>query len=293
MDDTVTEPWASDTDVLDLSDADLEASRSKNTAVSDASGTLHPLIAGVCLQTGLNRSQAVDRALRVGLADLLDDRVVPFDRDTFDVAYAIPPASWLTRQSFPTVELPDPEGFPEDIDPDDRLLGYSTAPVIHEMAKRASEVEDVGTISAVAVRGARILTQGPNSNQSDTSGKIAKSHKTVTEDGDELRTFKYESDSVDEVRIQLHPTEDTFEVAALQDGQTVYHNTFRLRELSFDPVSVLGRGESDRLGGVSASDGETLTEGEVGYEGVPLPVHVALNSMGFAVVPEGEGWLDV
>jgi hypothetical protein len=122
---------------------------------------------------------------------------------------------------------------------------------------------------------------------------ITASHSTVTEDGNELRIFECDDEAVDEVRMVLSPSEDTFSVAAMKDDETVYQNSFAMRELSFDPVSVLGRGQSDRLGGVSASESETLSEGEVGYEGVPNSVHTALNSMGFAVVPNGSEWLDV
>jgi hypothetical protein len=66
-----------------------------------------------------------------------------------------------------------------------------------------------------------------------------------------------------------------------------------MRELSFDPVSVIGRGESERLAGTSASTEPYNTTGETGYEGVPDPVHMALNSIGLAVVPNGEEWLNV
>jgi len=89
---------------------------------------------------------------------------------------------------------------------------------------------------------------------------ITASHSTVTEDGNELRIFECDDEAVDEVRMVLSPSEDTFSVAAMKDDETVYQNSFAMRELSFDPVSVLGRGQSDRLGGVSASDSETLSE---------------------------------
>jgi uncharacterized protein YkuJ len=122
---------------------------------------------------------------------------------------------------------------------------------------------------------------------------ITATHSTVTEDGSELYIFECDGESIDEVRMILSPSEDTFSVAAMKDDERVYQNSFGMRELSFDPVSVLGRGVSERLGGVSASTNPYNTTGEVGYEGVPDPVRVALNSMGFAVVPEGRGWLDV
>jgi hypothetical protein len=157
MDETVTEPWASEAGVLDLSDADLEASRSKNTRVSDPDRDMHLMIGAIVRETGLNRSQAIDRALRVGLAALIDNRAVPFDRDTFDVAYSIPPASWLTQQTFRTLDLPTNEELPESIDNSDPGLGYSTSSVVHEMAKRAAD-ETGETVSGIAIRGARILT---------------------------------------------------------------------------------------------------------------------------------------
>lgn len=61
-----------------------------------------------------------------------------------------------------------------------------------------------------------------------------------------------------------------------------YQTAFQRRELTFDPISIIGRGESNRVEGVSTSEN---------IEEVPTPVNVALNSIGMALVPNGDEWL--
>jgi len=157
MDEEVTEPWAHEADVLDLSDTDLEASRSVNTGVSDPERNLHRLVGTIAVRESLTVSEAIDRSLRVALASTLDSHEVPFTRDTFDVAYSIPPNGWLTRQRFTRQELVDDADLPDPIKLEKPNLIYSTSPVVHEMAKRTVDAGATETISALVITGARIL----------------------------------------------------------------------------------------------------------------------------------------
>jgi len=176
MKEEVTDLWASDAGVLDLSDTDLEASRMCTSGVSDPDRELHRLIGTYMDHTGGSVSSSIDRALRVQLATLLDhasasadavsssrrsresdDHEVPFTRDTFDVAYSIPPSGWLKRNRFPTLELLELDELPEATNPEDPALIYSTSPVVREMVERAIETTDIDTISEFAIRGARLL----------------------------------------------------------------------------------------------------------------------------------------
>jgi hypothetical protein len=157
MQDEVTEPWASEADVLDLSDTDLEASRMNTSGVSDPDRELHRLIGTYMHHEGVPVSVAIDRALRVQLAYLLDSHLVPFTRDTFDVAYSLPPSGWLTRHRFPTRDLLELNELPEATNPEDPGLSYSTSPVVREMVERAIKNTDIETISEFAKLGARRL----------------------------------------------------------------------------------------------------------------------------------------
>jgi hypothetical protein len=90
------------------------------------------------------------------------------------------------------------------------------------------------------------------------------------------------------VVIRVFPDdEDQFAVYAYDDeGEIVYEDVFAQRELSFDPVSPLGRGASSRLQGVT---GNSTADG---VDGLPSRVQTGLNAIGFAPVPHGTDWLD-
>jgi hypothetical protein len=90
------------------------------------------------------------------------------------------------------------------------------------------------------------------------------------------------------VVIRVFPDdENQFAVYAYDDeGEIVYEDVFAQRELSFDPVSPLGRGASSRLQGVT---GNSTADG---VDGLPSRVQTGLNAIGFAPVPHGTDWLD-
>jgi hypothetical protein len=129
---------------------------------------------------------------------------------------------------------------------------------------------------------------------------IVTNRSTYDEDGTYCRVIEFDEDQpFDTVLVRFNPErENIFTVRATDDGETVYTNAFEIRELSFDPISVLGMGERDRLTGVSENSpevggdtrqSERATDG--GDDHLPDSLAVALNSLGFAPVPRGEDWL--
>lgn len=155
MSDAVDEPWASDADIMDLTDTDIEAKRTMHTKISDTSGELHRLVETLRRHEGLDaRSATCDRALRVELAHAIDERIVTFDRDTYDVAYTIPPAGWLQQRVFSEVALVDED----DVDIDSRAIGFTTPDVVHSMAREAIDNDDAyGTLSEIVMDGTKRL----------------------------------------------------------------------------------------------------------------------------------------
>jgi len=172
MDDGSVAPWAEGVDVVKKTDTDLEASRDAYTRVTDPERTLHRYVRTLCVSsneetrvadsdesaeieaTGLSRSEVLDRGLRVGLADVIDSRETTITREQFDVAYTIPPAGWLIRQSLPELELVDED----ETDDMDRSLGFALPSVVKEMAEAViADSSSVETLSALVRRGCAIL----------------------------------------------------------------------------------------------------------------------------------------
>lgn len=112
---------------------------------------------------------------------------------------------------------------------------------------------------------------------------------TYGEDGAYVRVVEYSDDErddvgLDSVVVRIPPTDDESQliaVEAFQGDESVYRETFELRDLSFDPISIIGRGETSSVTGISNSDDD-----------VPEGVSTALNGLGMAVVPSGEWWLN-
>jgi len=117
---------------------------------------------------------------------------------------------------------------------------------------------------------------------------VVDKRSTYDDDGGYLEILSYEGvdSEFDRVVIRVPPVGDdmfTCHCYAAGADDPTYEAAFEMRDLSFDPISVLGRGQSDRLGGVSSTGG---------YEDVPRDTMTALNAIGLAVVPQGRGWLD-
>mgnify|MGYP000128985074 CR=1 FL=1 len=140
--DDVTELWWPD-DIRLVTDTDLQSKRHARGQLSDPSDYSVRLVETARLSEGLNTASAtIDRGVRVQLAHLIDTRQVNFDRDTYDLAYTIPPASWLNTHRFETREVVGVEELPEDLDPDERSIAYTTAQPVYEMLQEASEQLD-------------------------------------------------------------------------------------------------------------------------------------------------------
>lgn len=148
----VSDLWQTDVDIRELTDSDLEAARNKYTRISDAGRNLHNLLATVIDEYSLdNRSEAADCALRIELAAAIDDYDVLFSHDDYDIAYTIPPVGWVGDQEFETVSLVDAD----DVDSDERAVGFSTAPVVFEMAQDAIQQGSYDNLSDIVACGLR------------------------------------------------------------------------------------------------------------------------------------------
>jgi hypothetical protein len=119
----------------------------------------------------------------------------------------------------------------------------------------------------------------------------------------------------DTVVVRLPPDADVFTVEAYREGSSpsqtdsqfsessettregdeadelVYEQSFEMRDLSFDPISVIGRGETSKLTGTSPTQ-PSVNDEPNGDEDIPNDVETALNALGLAVVPNGEWWLN-
>lgn len=158
MTEDVTEPWWVD-DVRKLTNTDLEAKRYARGVLYGSDEMVPRLIATALDAEGLSeRPVVIDRALRIEVAALLDDRRLPFTREEYDVAYTIPPMSWVTRQSFPKRELVNLERARElGVDIEKKRYQYSTAEVVHEMIETGIDAGVIESHAGLARDGLRRL----------------------------------------------------------------------------------------------------------------------------------------
>lgn len=124
------------------------------------------------------------------------------------------------------------------------------------------------------------------------------------DDVDESAPTSTEDYICDEIIVQQYPDSPERLVCACYDSdECVWQGVFEARELTFDPISLLGRGESRRLLGVEASEDEppAMAADSVGVGTLdeqaragnpPVQVRTALQSLGMTVVPQGTWWLD-
>lgn len=109
----------------------------------------------------------------------------------------------------------------------------------------------------------------------------------VDDDGFTHDVLQYDDDvEFDSVDIHYDPKHDDRIVVTAydEDGEEVYQNTFERRELSFDPITAIGRGETNRLEGTTPASDDA--------NNVPDDIQLALNAVGMTAVPEGTEWLD-
>lgn len=133
---------------------------------------------------------------------------------------------------------------------------------------------------------------------SDTvENPVVHQRSTYGENGEYVRIVDYEDadGDYDTVVVRLPPDADVFTVEAYREGddedELVYEQSFEMRDLSFDPISVIGRGETSKVTGTSPTQPSPNDEPN-DDEDIPDDVETALNALGLAVVPEGEWWLN-
>lgn len=144
----VFDPWRRGVDVSDLTDTDLTATRTAPLAVSDPDGEYHRKAAALRTEQSLENDSAVcDRAVRIEIAHAIDNYVVEFSRDDFDVAYTIPPVGWVRQMETYPVEIPT------DMTVEDRQINMTTAPVVKSMIEAAVEEGPYETKSAIVQHG--------------------------------------------------------------------------------------------------------------------------------------------
>jgi len=154
MDDDVTALWAEDATFEDLADGDLTSSRVTYTRVSDPDHELHQLVETVRQVYDLEtRSEAGDMALRIESAYAIDNNLAGIDRREHDIAYTIPPASWIEMQMFRQRELLNME----DVVVEDYRIGVTTSPIVHELATDMVEEGAYPTLSEMVMDGCRRL----------------------------------------------------------------------------------------------------------------------------------------
>lgn len=118
--------------------------------------------------------------------------------------------------------------------------------------------------------------------------------RTTTDDGAVEHTVTPHDNSEYDRIVITHTIDDParFTVQCYTDGGVDESFAVETRNMSFDPVSLLGRGETDRLQGVSITDNsgsDPVTE----RANIPEDVKIAFESLGFTIVPRGRGWLDL
>lgn len=156
-DDDVAAPWWPN-DVRLLTNTDLEAKRYARGNLSDPTDYAHRLVETARRCEGLNTlSATIDRGLRVELAYLIDSRGVMFTRDDYDIAYTIPPASWVAEHRFSKREVLSVGQLPDNLDPTEQTIAFTTAEVVYEMLHDAQPQTDHDTLSGVCRAGVERL----------------------------------------------------------------------------------------------------------------------------------------
>jgi|AntRauMinimDraft_2_1070382.scaffolds.fasta_scaffold00634_2 hypothetical protein len=124
--------------------------------------------------------------------------------------------------------------------------------------------------------------------KSNIASQITDSRIQYDDTGAMFRIFDFdEQNSIDSIVIRFDPDDDVPpQLRVYEDGDTespTHTMGFETRQEQFTPISVIGKGQSEKLFGVTPSVDS--------YEDVPDEVQVAWNAIGFAVVPQGDDWL--
>ncbi|WP_143420925.1 hypothetical protein [Halorubrum halodurans] len=302
--DDVTAPWWPD-DVCLVTDTDLQAGRYARGQLSDPTDYSARVVETARLAEGLETASAtIDRGLRVQLAYLIDSGEVSFSREDYSIEYTIPPTSWVGERRFAPHELIPREDLPDDLDPAERSIAFTTAEVVYKMLQDAISETERDTLSELICEGVeRLIGQ-----VSDTI--IMRSRSVTMENGHDLRVVEWNwpvkgnnepgSSSDKQIReyervVCEYPIDDpgTFIVRGYKpnddEDDPSFRDVFEMRELSFRPISIAGLGERERLTGVSSTGSGNKMNA---YDEIPRDILLSLNSLGFTAVPRGQGWLD-
>lgn len=302
--DDVTALWWPD-DIRLVTDTDLQSSRNARGQLSDPTDYSARVVETARRAEGLETASAtIDRGLRVQLAYLIDSGEVSFSREDYSIKYTIPPTSWVGERRFAPHETVSRENLPDDLDPDERSIAFTTAEVVYKMLQDAISETEHDTLSELICEGVeRLLGQ-----RSDTM--TMRSRSVTMKNGHDLRVIEWNwpvkgntesgSSSDEQImeyeRVVCEYPVDNPEIFIVRgykpndnEDNPSYRDVFEMRELSFKPISIAGLGERERLTGVSS----TGSEDNMGaYDEMPRDILLSLNSLGFTVVPRGEGWLD-
>ncbi|TKX86466.1 hypothetical protein EXE43_08210 [Halorubrum sp. SS5] len=302
--DDVTAPWWPD-DVRLLTDTDLQTGRYARGQLSDPTDYSARIVETARRAEGLETTSAtIDRGLRVQLAHLVDSNKVSLSREDYNIEYTIPPTSWVREQHFAQYEIVSCEELPDDLDPSDRSIAFTTADPVYKMLQDTVSETAYDTLSKLIREGVeRLIGQ-----RSDIM-KI-QSRSITMENGHDLRVIEWNwpvkektesaSSSGEQIReyervMCEYPVDnpETFIVRGYKpndnEDNPSFRDVFEIRELSFEPISIAGLGERERLTGVSS----TGSEDNMGaYDEIPRDILISLNSLGFTAVPRGQGWLD-
>jgi hypothetical protein len=134
--------------------------------------------------------------------------------------------------------------------------------------------------------------------------------KTTTTDDGVQHTVTPQHDSAYDRIVITHTADNParFTVRCYTDDTDYDACSLETRSMSFKPVSLLGRGETDKLQGASLTEGDEKDEqsssaqADSSDEGdddpvtergeLPEALKTAFESLGFAIVPRGRGWID-
>jgi hypothetical protein len=153
--DSIADQWddTDDDDVMSYTDTDLLLARNWSTRFHDADNMLQPLIRTVMAEYPVTtESEAMDMALRVGIAKAIDDKITVIDRKQFDIKYSIPPRGWVDRQRFSVDAI-------VTVPPDEQseYLSMSGPPVCKEMCHALCDEGVFNSITDIEQFGLEIL----------------------------------------------------------------------------------------------------------------------------------------
>lgn len=145
----ITDPWAADATVMEMTDTDLQAARNESIGVTYEGDYVPRLVASLHRLQDLDISAICDRALRIELAAAIDNYDVTFSRGDYDVAMTLPQTGWTADNTPLTdamvvgtadIEVPD-------------VIYASTPTVVAEMATEAVAQEAYESKRSIIVAG--------------------------------------------------------------------------------------------------------------------------------------------